>query len=126
VYEFKDRRIKEYLGDIDYYLEQRKAQDFRAIEKKQNTIVKKEKVKTGQNNFQDQKKLKSLKNKLSSNESRIAALEKEIGEIEHDLLLNYDATIAKPNFFEGYQKKKDDLEELMKRWEQLTIDLEKR
>lgn len=125
VYEFKDRKIREYLGDIDYYLEERKAQDFRAIEKKQNTVVKKEKVKTGQNDFHDQKKLKSLKNKLSSNESRIAALEKEIAEIDHDLLLNYDATIAEPNFFESYQKKKDDLDELMKRWEQLTIDLEK-
>ena len=125
VYEFKDRKIREYLGDIDYYLDERKAQDFRAIEKKQKTVVKKEKVKTGQNDFQDQKKLKSLKNKISSNESRIAELEKEIAEIDHDLLLNYDATIAKPNFFEGYQKKKDNLEELMKRWEQLTTELEK-
>ncbi len=125
VYEFKDRKIREYLGDIDYYLNERKAQDFRAIEKKQKTVVKKEKVKTGQNDFQDQKKLKSLKNKISSNESRIAELEKEIAEIDHDLLLNYDATIAKPNFFEGYQKKKDNLEELMKRWEQLTTELEK-
>lgn len=125
VYEFKDRKIKEYLGDIDYYLDQRKVEDFRAIEKKQNTVVKKVKEKTGQNNFHDQKKLKSLKNKLSSNESRIAVLEKEIAEIDHNLLLNYDATIAKPNFFQGYQKKKDDLEELMKRWEQLTTDLEK-
>ena len=125
VYEFKDRKIREYLGDIDYYLNERKAQDFRAIEKKQKTVVKKEKVKTGQNDFQDQKKLKSLKNKISSNESRIAELEKEIAEIDHDLLLNYDATIAKPNFFEGYQKKKDNLEELMKKWEQLTTELEK-
>jgi ATP-binding cassette subfamily F protein 3 len=125
VYEFKDRKIREYLGDIDYYLDERKAQDFRAIEKKQKTVVKKEKVKTGQNDFQDQKKLKSLKNKISSNESRIAELEKEIAEIDHDLLLNYDATIAKPNFFEGYQKKKDNLEELMKKWEQLTTELEK-
>ena len=34
VYEFKDGSIKEYLGDIDFYLEQRKVDDFRAIEKK--------------------------------------------------------------------------------------------
>jgi len=124
VYEFKDRKIKEYLGDIDYYLEQRKAQDFRAIEKKQNTVVKKEKRKTTNTSFQDQKKVKSLKNKLSTTESRIAVLEKEIAEIDHDLLLSYDATIAKPNFFETYQKKKDDLEELMKKWEKLSTDLE--
>ena len=34
VYEFKDQKIKEHLGDIDYYLEQRKVDDFRSIEKK--------------------------------------------------------------------------------------------
>ncbi len=33
VYEFKDRKIKEYLGDIDYYLGERKALDMREIEK---------------------------------------------------------------------------------------------
>jgi len=125
VYEFKDQNIKEYLGDIDYYLDQRKAQDFRAIEKNQNKPVKKEKVKSSQIDFQDQKKLKSLKNKLSTVESHISSLEKEIAEIDHNLLMNYDATIAAPDFFESYQTKKDNLEELMKKWEQLTTQLEK-
>jgi ATP-binding cassette subfamily F protein 3 len=124
VYEFKDRRIKEYLGDIDYYLEQRKVQDFRAIEKKQKETVKKEKPAGKGNSFQDQKKLKSLKNKLSTVEATIADLEKEIAEIDHDLLMNYDETIAKANFFESYQNKKSDLEKQMKRWERLTLELE--
>jgi len=124
VYEFKGRKIKEHLGDIDYYLEQRKAEDFRAIEKKQDVPKAKEKPKDGQQSFKDQKKIKSLKNKLSTCEGNIATLEKEIEDIDHNLLIDYDATIANPNFFESYQKKKADLEELMKRWEQLTIDLE--
>lgn len=122
VYEFKDRKIKEYLGDVDFYLEQRKVEDFRAIEKKQKTVVKKEKVK--HNSFEDQKKLKSLNNKLSTVESKISSFEKEIAKIDHDLLMDYDATIAKPNFYEAYQKKKKDLEELMKKWEQITLELE--
>ncbi len=124
VYEFKDRKIKEYLGDIDFYLEQRKVEDFRAIEKKQNSAVKKVKIKQDQPSFKDQKKIKSLKNKLSTVESSIASLEKEIKVIDHDLLVNYDATIAKPNFFDTYQQKKADLEELMKKWEMLTTELE--
>ncbi len=124
VYEFKDRKIKEYLGDIDYYLEERKAEDFRAIEKKQHTPKEKEKPKGGQQSFQNQKKIKSLKNKLSTVENNISTLEKEIAEIDHKLLMDYDATIAKDNFFEDYKKKKADVEELMKRWEQLTIELE--
>lgn len=124
VYEFKDRKIKEYLGDIDFYLEQRKAENFRAIEKNPEKSKKKTGVKTKGASFQDQKKLKSLKNKLSAVESSISALEKEISDIDHNLLMQYDATIARPNFFEGYQSKKKDLDELMKNWEQITLALE--
>ncbi|PHQ62117.1 MAG: glycosyl transferase family 2 [Maribacter sp.] len=124
VYEFKDRKIKEYLGDIDFYLEQRRVEDFRAIEKGQEKAKKKTGTKNKGASFQDQKKLKSLKNKLSAVESSISALEKEIADIDHDLLLQYDTTIARPNFFESYQNKKNDLDKKMKNWEQITLDLE--
>ena len=124
VYEFKDGKIKEYLGDIDFYLEQRKVEDFRAIEKKQTVVPKKEKSKDRHVDFEDQKKIKSLKNRLSSTESDISKLEKEIASIDHDLLMNYDATIAKSNFFDTYQKKKKNLENLMKIWENITLELE--
>ena len=123
VYEFKDQKIREYLGDVDFYLEQRKVEDFRAIEKKPAVVAEKTKSKPS-NSFQDQKKLKSLKNQLSSIESKIGSLEKEIKEIDHNLLVDYDATIAKSNFFDGYQAKKKKLETLMKDWEILTIDIE--
>ncbi|SIS42308.1 ATP-binding cassette, subfamily F, member 3 [Zobellia uliginosa] len=124
VYEFKDKGIKEYLGDIDFYLEQRKVEDFRAIEKKQGQQKKAVAPKSSGNDFKDQKKLKSLKNKLSNVESDISRLEKEIGEIDHQLMMDYDATIAKPNFFDGYQKKKKQLEQLMSKWEDITLELE--
>ncbi len=124
VYEFKDCKIKEYLGDIDYYLDQRKVDDFRAIEKKKKETGKKEKSVTKEISFQDQKKLKSLKNKLSSVESSISKLEKEIAEIDHQLLMDYDATIANPGFFDKYQKKKKTLEDQMKNWEEITLSLE--
>ncbi len=124
VYEFKDKKIKEYLGDIDFYLEQRKAANFRAIEKqhdKKKTAATEKKV---GNSFEEQKKIKSLKNQLSSVESKIGRLEKEIAEIDHNLLMDYDATIAQENFFEGYQEKKKNLEQLMERWENLSSELE--
>ncbi|MGB5667653.1 MAG: ABC-F family ATP-binding cassette domain-containing protein [Maribacter sp.] len=124
VYEFRDRKIKEYLGDIDFYLEQRKVDDFREIEKSKKNSLKKVKTVNKANSFQDQKKLKTLKNKLSTAESKISFLEKEIAEIDHELLMNYDATIAKSNFFESYQGKKKELEKIMKQWEELSIVLE--
>ena len=125
VYEFRDQKIKEYLGDINFYLEQRKVADFRAIEKKKESTVKKVKTESPSNSFQDQKKIKSLKNRLSAVESKISSLERELKEIDHDLLMNYDATIAKPNFFDAYQGKKKNLEDLMEQWTEITIDLEK-
>lgn len=125
VYEFKDTKIKEYLGDIDFYLEQRRAIDFRAIEKKDEILGQKETLNKKQNSFKNQKKVKSIKNKLSSLEKKIAELEKGISEIDHDLLMNYDATIAEPRFFDRYNKKKEDLEALMKAWEQTSLELEK-
>ncbi len=125
VYEFKDKKIKEYLGDIDYFLDSRKVEDFRDIEKKQGTSKKKVKDSKKQNSFQDQKKLKSLKNQLSTVEANISSLEKNIATIDHNLLMDYDATIAKPDFFDHYQKKKADLDVLMNKWEKITLDLEK-
>ena len=38
--------------------------------------------------------------------------------------MNYDETIAKANFFDKYQAKKDTLEKLMIDWEKLTNELE--
>lgn len=123
VYEFKDKKIKEYLGDIDFYLEQRKVNDFRSIEKREEKKQEKP-VEKKNASFEDQKQLKSLKNQLSGLESKIATLEREIKKIDHDLLLNYDATIAKPNFFDDYQNKKARLEKHMEKWEALTLEIE--
>lgn len=123
VYEFKDQKIKEYLGDVDFYLEQRKVENFRSIEKKQTLEVKKS-TSDKPNSSKEQNKIKKLKNKLSSLESKIGELEKEIAEIDHNLLMDYDATIAKPNFFDKYQSKKKSLEELMASWEKLTLQIE--
>lgn len=125
VYEFKDGGIKEYLGDIDFYLEQRKMEDFRSVEKGDQTKRKDApQEKNKENDYKVQKKQKSLKNKLSGVEKKISQLEREIADIDHNLLMDYDATIAKPNFFDDYEGKKKDLESLMEAWENLSHELE--
>lgn len=124
VYEFRDKKIKEYLGDINYYLDQRAVENFREIEKKQKESSLKTKVVKKDQDYQTQKKLKSLKNSMRAVEREIAALEKEVASIDHDLLMNYDATISKPDFFNGYQNKKNELEKLMTKWEKISIELE--
>ena len=115
VYEFKDQKIKEHLGDIDYYLNQRKVDDFRAIEKKEKVKVNKKKSLKIHDN--------TSKKKLDNIESKISRLEKEIANIDKDLLNDYEKTIAKENFFPNYEKKKNELEDLMKKWEKISISL---
>ena len=38
--------------------------------------------------------------------------------------MNYDETSAKPNFFDDYQGKKKNLEQLMKDWEAIAMEIE--
>jgi ATP-binding cassette subfamily F protein 3 len=126
VYEFKDQKINEYLGDIDFYLEQRKVQDFRAIEKKQQVKTEK-KAQSNQKpalDYQQQKAQKSLQNKLSNLETKISDLEKSIATKDKSLEDDYEKTAADPAFFDRYQKDKKDLQQAMKDWEKVSLDLE--
>ncbi|UAB85801.1 ATP-binding cassette domain-containing protein [Zunongwangia sp. SCSIO 43204] len=125
VYEFRNKKIKEYLGDIDYYLEQRKLEDMRAVEKRDKTpkaAVKKET--TEKQSYEDQKKLKTLNNKLSKIESKITKIEKELKKKDHDLATNYEKTIAQAGFLDSYNDKKKYLKSLMKEWEDLQLEIE--
>ncbi len=124
VYEFRSRKIKEFLGDINEYLKQRNAESFRAIEKSDPTAKKKSAPTQGSLDYQQKKKIRSLKNKISQLEKAISGLEEEIAQIDHDLLMNYDQTIAQPNFFDDYQEKKEKLEQLMQSWEEQTTLLD--
>lgn len=121
VYEFRDQKIKEFLGDIDDYLSMRKLENFRGVEKQTQQH---EKTEAAPNSYKLEKQKKSLKNKLSNLEQKISSVEKEIAEIDSELVLNYDQTIAQEGFFDRYQQKKTDLEVLMKEWESLSEALE--
>ncbi|MBQ0734444.1 ABC-F family ATP-binding cassette domain-containing protein [Aquimarina celericrescens] len=125
VYEFKDKKIKEYLGDINFYLEQRRINDLRDIEKKDKLVkAVSDNKETAKQSYESQKKLKSLNNKLSNVESKINKLEKEIKEIDIELAINYDQTIAQPSFFDQYQTKKDELSSLMENWETIQEEID--
>ena len=121
VYGFKDREIKEYLGDIDYFLEQHKMESLREAEKR--TVVKEEKSSTKKEEYQrskeEEKELKKLNNKLSKIETEIADLETEIEKLDLELAQNYDEVSARPNFFEKYKAKKAKVDALMEEWEKV-------
>jgi len=122
VYEFKDHKLKEYLGDIDYYLDQRKVENLREVEKR--TIVKETPKVKKQQSYEGQKKIKSLNNKLSNVESKINQLERDIKAIDLELEINYEEASSKLNFFDEYQNMKTDLQELMSKWEVIQLEIE--
>lgn len=121
VLEFKDHKLTEYLGDIQFYLEQKKLDSLVDLERV--VKVKKKKEETKINDYQLQKKIKSLQNKQSKVERTIADLEKEIKAIDFELEVNYEATIAMPNFFEEYNQKKEDLAKAMEQWGKIVEEL---
>lgn len=125
VYGFKDKEIKEYLGDIDYFLEQHKIENLREAEKRTVVKVAKDtsKKEDGQWSRDQEKQLKKLKNKLSNIETEIADFEKEIEKIDLELANNYDAVATRPNFFEKYKAKKAKVDTLMGEWEKVEAQV---
>ena len=126
VYGFKDHLIKEYLGDIDYFLEEHKMESLREAEKR--TVVKTERTDTEKSRHQlskeQEKALRKLKNRLSKIETQISDLEEEIETIDLALAQNYDEISSQPNFFENYKAKKKQLDHLMEEWEQVEEQID--
>jgi ATP-binding cassette subfamily F protein 3 len=123
VISFKEREVKPFLGDINAYLEFQKLSSLKELEKK-TPKARLEKKENDPDKYEKQKETRAAQQKLEKTEKRIARLEKEIKEIDFELQINYDQTIAQPNFFDEYQAKKKTLEDLMISWEKLQIELE--
>ena len=127
VFGFKDKVIKEYLGDIEYFLEQHQIENLREAEKR--TVVKAKKNPSKDDAHQlsrdQEKELRKLKNKRSKIETQISDLETEITKIDLALAENYDEVSSQPNFFENYKAKKNQLESLMSDWELVEEEIEK-
>ena len=120
VYEFKNHTIKEYLGDIDFYLEQRAVTSFRDIEKgdEKVTIKAQEKEKTGLS-YEEQKEKKKISNQISKIENQISLLEKEIAQMDTQIMEDSPSD----NLLSIYSQKKKSLEKLMEEWEELSLKM---
>ena len=127
VFGFKDKVIKEYLGDIEYFLEQHKMENLREAEKRTVVKTKKDtsKDEAHQLSRDQEKELRKLINKRSKIETQISDLETAITKIDLAMAENYDEVSSQPNFFENYKAKKVQLESLMSDWEIVEEEVEK-
>jgi ATP-binding cassette subfamily F protein 3 len=124
VYEFKDQKIREYLGDINFFLEQRNAMNMREIEKKDVVANLNSNKENKTVLYEDQKKNKSLQNRLSKIESQIKQLEIDIQNDDKALMSNYDKHIEDASFFMAYNKKKQELDKLLEDWEVIQSEID--
>lgn len=114
--EFKDKKLKSYLGDINYFLEKRKLDNMRELELKPKNNAPKKKPKTKETNQIDQRKERDIKNierKIEGLEDEIAKIEKRMGED------NFYQSEDSSTQLEKYQKLKSDLAGLNEKWEAL-------
>ncbi len=134
VYEFRGGYAKEYLGDINFYLEQRKVDSFREMElertDEKTASVRQSPASKGQPkkenlSFSEKKELEKEVRRLTN---KVSKLEGEIEETER-LIASMDQLFAEAGYthsdedFVKYQELKRSLDEKMTAWEQAQEEL---
>jgi ATP-binding cassette subfamily F protein 3 len=134
VFEFKNKKIKEYHGDIYDFLYSRKMQSLKELEvdnkkkfqietqeKKSESKIKWEKKKQFERDF------RKITKQIKNCETEIEELENKI--IEKDKILinpeKYKDILSSGELYKEYENLKIRLENRMKYWEELQIELEK-
>ena len=130
--EFRDQRVTTLLGGIEYYLEQRKLEDMRAVEKKSATAKKEKAEKKAESGLgykerkQAEKEKRTLTRKLERVEEEISTLEEEIADWDAQLAdaAGYQELMKDPGFYPKYEQKKADLSSAMEQWEEVQLEKE--
>lgn len=114
VFEFRDGKVIEFLGGISDYLAERKAANFREIEKvevQKPEPTKEEKVQLSSEELKEQKR---IKNRISKVEEEIAEIEIQIENLEK----TFETSVTDENL-KLYEQYKVSLETKMTEWEDL-------
>lgn len=133
VFEFKNQKIREYIGDIYDFLESRKIENSKELEKNTETYSLRKDISNSDNKIKWEKKkeiekeIRKTSNKINKSEKLIEELEAKIQDI--DALLSEPQNINEQTEFSElvhtYKELKNTLEEEMKNWEDLSLELEK-
>jgi len=135
VIEFKKASTKTHLGDIQQFLEKRKVESFKQLEKQgvaDKSIEKEKSVSENKQAYLDKKEsdkeLRKIENKLKAIEQEIAQMESELEKSDRQLADpdKYKELIKDSSFFESYQKLKTNLESRLNDWERISLELEEK
>lgn len=130
VYEFRKPNIKEYIGDIYDFLEEKKMKELDDLNKKQKSQpITENTVSQGKLDYelkkQNDREIKRIEREIKKIEEQIETLENEIAEMDNimsspdehpDVNLNND-------WYNLYGEKKNKLQALMEQWEEKAMSL---
>ena len=128
IFEFRDGQMKEFLGNIDEYLDYRQKESIREVSIEKAKLSEKPEVKEktepvkaepAKNNFIS-KEQKNLQNKLKKAEEKIADYEAEIAGLEEI----FSKTNPTDEELKKYNQLKEEMAEIMKEWEEIMGNLE--
>lgn len=129
VYEFKKPHIKEYIGDIYDFLEEKKLKELDDLNKKQKSQPVETKTSQGKIDYelkkQNDREIKRIEREIKKLEEQIESVENEIAEMDA-VMSNPDAY---PNvnidnaWYSSYGEKKEKLQDLMNQWEEKSMSI---
>ncbi len=129
VYEFKNQKIKRYVGDIFEFLESRELESLHSLElNKKEALNKAKEVSENKLKYEkakeSDKEIRKIKKRVEQLEEEIRNLEKQIAE-KDDLLANSSENVSFDlTFYSEYESLKKSLEKTMSEWEAEFLKLE--
>ena len=125
VYEFRKPNIKEYIGDIYDFLEEKKLKELDDLNKKQKSqtadnVVSQAKLDYEQKK-QNDREAKRVEREIKKLEEQIELVENEISEMDAVMSApdNYPDVNLDSDWYNLYGEKKNKLQQLMEQWEKL-------
>ena len=128
VYEFKKPHIKEYIGDIYDFLEEKRLKELddlnrqQKIQQQQAPVISQNKIDYEAKKADDREK-RRVEKEIKKLEEQIDALEKELADLD-EVMANPTAhpeVKVDDNFYWTYGKKKEDLQFLIDKWGELAM-----
>ena len=131
LFEFRDGHVKEHLCDIKEFMEIRKVERLNQLDLDKSgvkavPVAEKKQVPASDFEAAEKKKQQTqFASQLKKTEEQIEKLEAEIKSLDDKLAVptSYDELTKDPNFFNGYNKLKKELEAEMAKWEDLSSKL---
>ena len=129
VYEFRKPNIKEYIGDIYDFLEEKKMKELDDLNKKMKSQPVENKVSQSKLDYetkkQNDREIKRIEREIKKLEEQIESLENEIAEMDKVMSspTDYPDINIDNAWYSSYGEKKERLQDLMNQWEEKSMSI---